>query len=1194
MEAYQVVSEVGEGTYGVVLKCVHRQTGNVVAVKKFKETEEDDQVRKTSRREVALLRRLQHPNVIELLDGFYHDGKLCLVFDFVPQTLLDCLKRAPGGLAQHTVRHLIWQLLVALDYLHAQKVMHRDVKPENILISEEQTMRLCDFGFARSTDLAAEEEDEAGFSSYVATRWYRSPELLVSAEYGPPVDVWAVGCLVYEMLTGLPLFPGKTDVDQLNLVAKALGSLLPKHTQALRRQVLQLSMSDRGCLSSGPVLHTQLQGLDSHTSAFIKACLNPDPVKRKTCAELKGMAYMAEERKAAEAEAAAEAAEQMLQAKQGESVPASEPLRKTRSLKRKNAGGLPDELAELQSVLAEQQQQSFQADWKIPAGNTLPILGHTNDASQPQSHSSLAAPPPLAQPPPSEPSTLQTPDSPMQVAAGHSEVLQPASCSYTTWGHQHEHFLGQSGYQQNSGAEISPQFGCTGSTHSALDSPPAAVTGSGEKLSPQQEAYMAWRSLPEDAPAHFEGNLGIHGPPGSLLHADSLMDVAPRDSPSLSQQMRRASLGWDPCVPMQLQAGWHDGWVGDGSPDRTPQQLPGQQLWVGRPLEPVDASHIAAAAVQTHPIFSGAGVGLQPDGSDGDGFPAAGFQIPPTWNADAEGPYRFGAPLQIPPDVPFEMHRLQLGPPHAEGPLATSSACLVSEPQADALSATSMNPMALDSLELFQLPHGTTDLGTSMSHCGDPSGSRELLEAAVQAPWQIKAMYPCNGNTQWQGSAGAKPVSPQLRNHSDPSLQQLSTMNHEARAGHLMVAQEAHQQDHQHCSSSMPGSVAMSEPSMQTFYNPSHAAMPDPPGLPLENALRNAVNSTHPHGAGGSGGSSVESPTPTGGGQNYGADPMSGVGVIPDPASPVQPPGGLLWACWPFPEALAPITGWQASPSGKPQDFRKGASRHGDAGLNEAGAEPLLPEHGSGSGVRRALGALQSLSGCQALMRPLLGLANPAEACPEQPPSTWGVGSFPLSFCLPKQQQTTNTDYCSSQAEPDTPQRRRPPPHELAPLMNPTPGRQHVHRNLFESQQWQAAPHARPQDQPMSHHLTATSELPFCRTSEASQTGVWSQALVPEQLAGQAEPVGNPGKWELWTNDKDGATETGKGIGTPAAHAHDFLPTDQANQATDRKLVVQDWQPDSTQTCVNEAHALSNGLHQRQNSGHRYWDEGLH
>ena len=81
------------------------------------------QVRKTSRREVALLKRLKHPNVIELLEGFYHDGKLCLVFDFVQQTLLDRLKRSPRGLSKDVIRHLIWQLLVALEYLHGQKVI---------------------------------------------------------------------------------------------------------------------------------------------------------------------------------------------------------------------------------------------------------------------------------------------------------------------------------------------------------------------------------------------------------------------------------------------------------------------------------------------------------------------------------------------------------------------------------------------------------------------------------------------------------------------------------------------------------------------------------------------------------------------------------------------------------------------------------------------------------------------------------------------------------------------------------------------------------------------------------------------------------------------------------------------------------------------------------------------------------------
>lgn len=112
-----------------------------------------------------------------------------------------------------SVRKYIFQLLLAIEYCHRNNVIHRDIKPENLLINpKNMDLRLCDFGFARSLNSKTQ---GAGLTDYVATRWYRAPELLLSNVYGKEVDIWAIGCIMGEITDGDPLFPGESEIDQL-------------------------------------------------------------------------------------------------------------------------------------------------------------------------------------------------------------------------------------------------------------------------------------------------------------------------------------------------------------------------------------------------------------------------------------------------------------------------------------------------------------------------------------------------------------------------------------------------------------------------------------------------------------------------------------------------------------------------------------------------------------------------------------------------------------------------------------------------------------------------------------------------------------------------------------------------------------------------------------------------------------------
>ncbi|VVC88617.1 unnamed protein product [Leptidea sinapis] len=173
--------------YEQLAVCRRRDNGQLVAIKKFLETEDDAAVKKMALREIRM---------------FY------LVFEYLDHTLLDELEASPGGLGEDTAKKHLFQLL--------KGIIHRDVKPENVLVSNNGIVKLCDLGFARA--LAAPGEP---YTEYVATRWYRAPELLVAEHrYGPEVDIWAIGCLFAEMLSGDPLFPGDSDIDQIAIIIK--------------------------------------------------------------------------------------------------------------------------------------------------------------------------------------------------------------------------------------------------------------------------------------------------------------------------------------------------------------------------------------------------------------------------------------------------------------------------------------------------------------------------------------------------------------------------------------------------------------------------------------------------------------------------------------------------------------------------------------------------------------------------------------------------------------------------------------------------------------------------------------------------------------------------------------------------------------------------------------------------------------
>ncbi|KAF5904017.1 cyclin-dependent kinase-like 5 isoform X1, partial [Clarias magur] len=212
------------GAYGVVLKCRHKETKELVAIKKFKDSEENEEVKETTLRELKMLRTLKQENIVELKEAFRRRGKLYLVFEYVEKNMLELLEEMPNGVPPDKVRNYIYQLIKAIHWCHKNEIVHRDIKPENLLISSNDILKLCDFGFARNLS----EGSDANYTEYVATRWYRSPELLLGAPYGKAVDMWSVGCILGELSDGQPLFPGESEIDQLFTIQKVLGPLPPE------------------------------------------------------------------------------------------------------------------------------------------------------------------------------------------------------------------------------------------------------------------------------------------------------------------------------------------------------------------------------------------------------------------------------------------------------------------------------------------------------------------------------------------------------------------------------------------------------------------------------------------------------------------------------------------------------------------------------------------------------------------------------------------------------------------------------------------------------------------------------------------------------------------------------------------------------------------------------------------------------
>jgi len=220
LDKYEKLDKLGEGTYGVVYKARDKTTKELYALKKIRLESEDEGIPSTAIREIALLKELQHPNVVRIHDVIHTNRKLILVFEYVDQDLKKFMSSCDKVIDIRIVKSLLYQLCKGIAHCHKMKVLHRDLKPQNLLVSKEGILKLADFGLARAFGIPVK-----NYTNEVVTLWYRAPDILLgSKNYNTSIDMWSIGCIFAELVNMKPLFPGSSEKDQILKIFKLMGT----------------------------------------------------------------------------------------------------------------------------------------------------------------------------------------------------------------------------------------------------------------------------------------------------------------------------------------------------------------------------------------------------------------------------------------------------------------------------------------------------------------------------------------------------------------------------------------------------------------------------------------------------------------------------------------------------------------------------------------------------------------------------------------------------------------------------------------------------------------------------------------------------------------------------------------------------------------------------------------------------------
>lgn len=216
---YRLLDKLGEGTYGIVYRALEIPTGKIIALKRNKPENLEDGISAVNIREICFLKTLKHPNIISLQSVVLSENSLDLIFEFMNydlRTYIDMFSILPD----QTIQKILHQILSALYFCHSNRVIHRDLKPQNILVDRNNDIKIADFGLARSFQIPIKP-----YTPVVQTLWYRAPEVLLGAKaYTTAIDIWSVGCIFAEMITKRPIFSGSSEIDVTYKIFQVLGT----------------------------------------------------------------------------------------------------------------------------------------------------------------------------------------------------------------------------------------------------------------------------------------------------------------------------------------------------------------------------------------------------------------------------------------------------------------------------------------------------------------------------------------------------------------------------------------------------------------------------------------------------------------------------------------------------------------------------------------------------------------------------------------------------------------------------------------------------------------------------------------------------------------------------------------------------------------------------------------------------------
>ncbi|KAL8161270.1 hypothetical protein V2J09_012759 [Rumex salicifolius] len=282
---YQIQDVIGKGSYGVVASAIDTHTGEMVAIKKINDVFEHISDATRILREIKLLRLLHHPDVVQIKHIMLPPSRrefkdIYVVFELMESDLHHVIRANTDLTAEHH-KYFLYQLLRGLKYIHAANVFHRDLKPKNILANANCKVKICDFGLAR---VSFDDAPSVIFwTDYVATRWYRAPELCGSffSNYTPAIDIWSIGCIFAEVLTRKPLFPGKNVVHQLDIMTDFLGTPSADCLSKIRNEKARRYLSNMK--KKPPVPFSQkFPNVDPQALRLLERLLSFDPKDRPT------------------------------------------------------------------------------------------------------------------------------------------------------------------------------------------------------------------------------------------------------------------------------------------------------------------------------------------------------------------------------------------------------------------------------------------------------------------------------------------------------------------------------------------------------------------------------------------------------------------------------------------------------------------------------------------------------------------------------------------------------------------------------------------------------------------------------------------------------------------------------------------------------------------------------------------------